>query len=90
MEWSDRILYGTDIGRWQEAEQDEQRMAQYRRTFQILETGDIVKGGFFGGPEIQGLDLPRDVLEKIYYKNAMRIYPGIRERMMELGYTIDP
>jgi predicted TIM-barrel fold metal-dependent hydrolase len=89
IEWSDRILYGTDIGRWQEAAEDERLIAQYVRTFKILETDEMVKGGFFGGPEIKGLDLPKDVLEKIYYKNAIRIYPGLQERMVELGYPID-
>jgi hypothetical protein len=89
IEWSDRILYGTDVGRWQEAAQDELRMAQYVRTFKILETDEMVKGGFFGGPEIKGLDLPKDVLEKIYYQNAMRIYPGLREKLAELGYSVD-
>jgi len=51
----------------------------YNRCFRILETDEIVQGGFFGDTPTKGLDLPRDVLEKIYYKNASRLYPGLAE-----------
>lgn len=30
---------------------------------------------------MKGLDLPREVLEKIYYKNAVKLYPGLKEAM---------
>ena len=62
---------------------------QYIRAFQILETGDTVKGGFFEGPEIEGLELPKKVLEKIYYKNAMRLYPQVKESLVALGYKVE-
>ncbi len=88
IEWADRILYGTDIGRWKEEAQDRERMGQYFRTFEILETDNLVKGGFFGGPDVKGLNLPKEVLEKIYYKNALRIYPGLRQKFLSLGYDI--
>ncbi|MBK8504586.1 MAG: amidohydrolase family protein [Saprospiraceae bacterium] len=89
IEWSDRILFGTDIGSWSDDAVTAERAQQYLRAFKILETSEIVNGGFFGGPEIQGLTLPREVLEKIYYKNALRIYPGVGEKMIKLGYQID-
>lgn len=88
IEWSDRILFGTDIGNWQDQSETSQRAEQYVRTFKILETDETVNGGFFGGPEIKGLQLPQDVLEKIYYKNAMRLYPGIKESLNKLGYIL--
>jgi predicted TIM-barrel fold metal-dependent hydrolase len=85
MEYSDRILFGTDIGRLNE--NDIPGLAdRYAKSFRILETDDIVKGGFFGNDDIRGLNLPKNVLENIYYKNAMKIYPGLRERMQRLGY----
>ncbi len=89
IEYADRILYGTDVGKWQNEEQTKQYAQRYFRTFQILETDAVVQGSFFSQDEIQGLALPRDVLEKIYYKNAMRIYPRVKECMGELGYEVD-
>lgn len=88
IEWADRILFGSDIGKWQDKEESSLRAEQYSRAFQILETGDSVKGGFFEGPEIQGLELPKEVLEKIYYKNAMRLYPKVKESLVKLGYQV--
>jgi hypothetical protein len=29
------------------------------------------------------------VLEKIYYKNALKIYPGLKDNMKALGYKVD-
>ncbi|TFH23390.1 MAG: hypothetical protein E4H10_12215 [Bacteroidia bacterium] len=88
IEWSDRILFGTDIGQWKDKGESSLRAEQYTRAFRILETGDTVKGGFFGGPEIRGLELPIDVLEKIYYKNAMRLYPQVKESLLTLGHIV--
>ncbi len=53
----------------------------YNRCFRILETADIVNGGFFGDTPTKGLALPEEVLEKIYYKNAIRLYPGLEEAL---------
>lgn len=89
IEWSDRLLFATDAGAWETDEETASSVQQYLRAFQILETNEKVKGGFFGGPEIQGLNLPKEVLEKIYYKNAARIYPGMKEQMIKLGYTFE-
>ena len=36
-----------------------------------------------------GSDLPIDVLENIYYKNAMRLYPRVKGVLIHLGYRID-
>lgn len=89
IEWADRILFGTDIGRWEDKGESTLRAQQYSRAFRILETGDIVEGGFFEGPEIKGLELPEEVLEKIYYKNAMRLYPQVKESLTKLGYKVN-
>ena len=89
IEWADRLCFGTDIGQWQDSEETANRADQYVRAFRILETGETVNGGFFGGPEIQGLELPREVLEKIYYKNAMRLYPHVKESLQKLGYELE-
>ncbi len=87
IEYSDRILFGTDIIGIINSEIP--RLAtRYSISFQILETNNQVKGSFFGDTITAGLNLPKEVLEKIYYKNALKIYPGLSERMQKLGYFI--
>ena len=89
IEWADRILFGTDVGTWNQESESSTRAGQYIRAFQILETENMVNGGFFGGPEIKGLNLPKDVLEKIYYKNALHLYPHVEESLIKLGYNLE-
>lgn len=68
----DRVLFGTD-GPW-----PEERLGYYWR---FLETGDEYFPYSEKRPQpqglwfIYGLDLPDDVLRKIYYSNALRILP---------------
>jgi len=88
IEWADRILYGTDISTFSDSKEVKLYAERYIRTFKILETNEMVEGGFFGSNPIQGLSLPRDVLEKIYYKNALKIYPNLKEQLSELGYRV--
>ncbi len=88
MEYSDRLLYGTDAKGVQSEEALHDYIERYSRTFQMLETDQMVEGGFFGMNPARGLNLPKDALEKIYYKNALNIYPGLKKRMDELGYAV--
>ena len=85
--YADRILFGTDISRV-EGEDVREIAERYARCFRLLETDDLVPGGFFGTAETKGLALPQDVLEKIYYRNALRIYPRVEEVLTKLGYTL--
>ena len=88
IKYQDRILFGTDISD-QPSKDAAAAAAGYIRCFKLLETGDVVEdGGFFSDKNAQGLELPREVLEKIYYKNAIAIYPRIGKVMEELGYEI--
>ncbi len=79
IEHSDRILFGTDIGGQPREGRYSEVAEGYRRVFQLLETDQMIKGGFFGGTETRGLALPVDVLEKIYYRNAARLYPRVKD-----------
>ncbi len=88
IEYSDRILYGTDIGIIKNESEVPEYINRYARTFRMLETDERVEGGFFGMNPAKGLNLPKDVLEKIYYKNALGIYPGIKDKMNSLGYIV--
>ena len=87
IEYSDRILFGTDVGGYENSAIPDY-VIRYANSFQILETEDIVASGFFGSKPTTGLNLPKEVLEKIYYKNAMKLYPGLSERMRRLGYKV--
>jgi len=66
----DRVLFGKDI--WAPTE--------YYCYFRVLETADEYfdyyrkRHAFW---KMYGLDLPDEVLKKLYYKNALRIIPGL-------------
>ncbi len=70
IEYQDRVMFGKDS--WNPEE--------YNVYFRCLETDDEYfdyyrkRHAFW---KIYGLDLPDEVLKKIYYQNALRIIPGI-------------
>ena len=80
--YQDRILFGTDMPA---------SVAMYRCYFRFLETFDE----YFFAPDydgtfdrhrwgICGIGLPKDVLVKIYYKNALKIIPGLKEDLKDV------
>ncbi len=85
MEYQDRIIYGTDIGarallRDREAGiEEEESLARIEVVRGFLENDGpftLTHSGFlFGGPEavFHGIDLPDDVLNKIYHQNFTRL-----------------
>lgn len=87
--FADRILFGTDISEQPRTDGPDGAAERYLRCFRLLETDSTVERGFFGGEPAVGLDLPQDVLEKIYYKNAVRIFPRVGEVLARLGYEVD-
>lgn len=70
IKYQDRVLFGKDL--WQPSE--------YHVYFRVLETADEYfdyyrrRHAFW---KMYGLDLPDEVLKKVYYKNALRIIPGL-------------
>ncbi|MCP4193927.1 MAG: amidohydrolase family protein [Planctomycetaceae bacterium] len=83
---SDRILFGTD-GPWPET-----RLRLYWR---FLETFDeyfpysekeFPPQGFW---RIYGIGLPDHVLRRVYYENASRIVPGVRQKLAKLVPQIE-
>ena len=88
IKYADRILYGTDIGRQPQPGKYKQVAEMYYRSFQLLETDKTIQGGFFGQTETKGLALPREVLEKIYYRNAARLYPRVKHVLTQLQYKV--
>ena len=82
----DRLLYGTDIGfrsngsggtslDWAQDVLDNIWLSdwEYFTTDKMLTQDDKVK-------HYQGLKLPESVLRKIYFENAMNMYPGLGEK----------
>lgn len=70
VKYQDRVLFGKDS--WEPSE--------YHVYFRTLETADEYFDYYrprHAHWKIYGVDLPDEVLKKIYYKNALRIIPGI-------------
>ncbi|MEO6004314.1 MAG: amidohydrolase family protein [Opitutus sp.] len=70
LKYQDRILFGKDA----------YNVAEYGVYFRLLETDDdffdpIRK--YHGIWKLYGLDLPDDVLKKVYYKNALHLFPSL-------------
>ena len=81
IEYQDRILFGSDFGG-----RVQNKAEAFASNFALLETDQMIAGGLTGvitdnGLMVKGLNLPKEVLEKIYYKNALNLYPGLKEIM---------
>jgi len=92
IEYADRILFGTDLASpWFVPVLDKrlakirEKVPQYQRYFEFLETDKELPSGVKDEHKMRGLALPLDVLEKIYFRNAMRIYPHITDTLKQLG-----
>ena len=79
IEYQDRFLFGSDFGG-----RVTNKAEAFATNFALLETELMIPGGITGvitdnGLVAKGLNLPKEALEKIYYKNALKLYPGMRE-----------
>jgi predicted TIM-barrel fold metal-dependent hydrolase len=76
--YSDRVLFGTD-GPWPEP-----RLRLYWRFLETFDENFPYSEKEFppqGLWNIYGIQLPDDVLRRIYHENAARIIPGVKERL---------
>lgn len=76
IKYQDRLMFGKDT----------YRPIEYHTYFRVLESGDEYFDYFrkrHAFWKMYGLDLPDDVLEKVYYKNALKIIPGIDATLFE-------
>jgi len=93
IKYSDRILFGTDIGNQPQKDKYQEVAEAYNRCFKILETDGVFTSEFFPpdvkGKTLEGISLPIDVLEKIYYRNAMKLYPRVKDVLVKLGYKVE-
>ncbi|MFC1586346.1 amidohydrolase family protein [Fibrobacterota bacterium] len=79
--YKDRLLFGTDGA-------TRHSSGQWSNALEMMESDQGGQSGFFGGSNIQGFNLPVDVLNYIYYWNATRLIPGVTEALENLGYEI--
>lgn len=76
IKYQDRVLFGKDT----------YRPVEYHTYFRIFETDDEYfpyfrkRHAFW---RMYGLDLPDEVLKKFYYKNALKIIPGIDKKLFK-------
>jgi hypothetical protein len=83
--YQDRLLYGTDAG-WEVDARDlsphlEALEQTYLSDYRYFATSEMVEAPFVApGFRCRGLELPSNVLERLYFGNARRWYPGIGER----------
>ncbi|MEM1305226.1 MAG: amidohydrolase family protein, partial [Planctomycetota bacterium] len=78
---ADRIMFGTDGPR------ASARIVPYWRFFETRDENFRYAENPFppqGLWNIHGIGLPDDVLRKLYYQNAERVIPGVREKLAKL------
>lgn len=76
IEYQDRVMFGKDT----------YRKAEYYVYFRVLETSDEYfdyyrkRHAFW---KMYGLNLPDSVLKKIYYENALKLFPKISKDLFK-------
>ncbi len=80
IEYKDRFMLGTDFN-------SRRSSAGFNYLRERLETDKALTFGNNGGAG-PGLALPLDVLNHIYYWNAARLIPGVKESLEKQGYSI--
>lgn len=80
--YQDRIIYGTDRGDYDGADQDPALLKgkvheEWLNDWNFLTTDRTISSWKVNG-EFKGLKLPREVVEKIYFKNAEKLFPELK------------
>jgi len=91
IEYQDRLIWSIDMTFKTNLQSTGYFVNHTGDWFRFLETDDVFGEDMaFNKKPIKGLNLPREVLEKLYYKNALRIYPDqLKESMKRLGYPVE-
>ena len=74
IKYQGRILFGQD---------GVQSVKSYRTHFRLLETDDDLIVFTSDRPPVYGLHLPDEVLRKVYYANAAKLMPRVKEALMK-------
>ena len=85
IKYCDRILFGSDV-----FAAGANGLA-FLKERDVLETDQVING-VHGGPKLEGFKLPDLVLNHIYYWNAVRLIPRVRQvleaRKFKIGYEL--
>lgn len=85
IKYCDRILFGSDV-----FAAGANGLA-FLKERDVLETDQVING-VHGGPKLEGFKLPNPVLNHIYYWNAARLIPRVRQvlesRKFKIGYEL--
>jgi len=76
IKYQDRIMYGTDLGAEESDNADSVKKKAHdlwMRDWKYFTTGDSLQSPFVN-KKFKGLQLPKTVVDKIYYKNAEKWY----------------
>jgi predicted TIM-barrel fold metal-dependent hydrolase len=81
IKYQDRIIYGTDEGDYEGAPADPNALKAHvdtvwTRDWKFLTTDQEMTSWEVNG-SFKGLKLPKSVIEKIYFKNAAKWFPGV-------------
>jgi predicted TIM-barrel fold metal-dependent hydrolase len=78
LKYQDRILYGSDVN-YGPADNDPEPVAQlhngWLEDWHFLVTSDRMQSADFEQP-FRGLHLPKEVVDKIYQRNAQKMFAG--------------
>lgn len=80
VKYQDRIIYGTDLGDYgSRTKMDPSKLKEdthevWVRDWKFLTTNDTMTS-WEVDDEFNGLKLPKSVIDKIYYKNAVKLFP---------------
>lgn len=92
IKYQDRVLYGTDMGA-SGRESKESLIKEMRdtwmRDWQYFVTHDTLTSGLVNNP-YQGLRLPRDVVDKIYYRNALKWFGAFENESVATPVSSNP
>ena len=91
--YQDRLIYATDESSWgpkphfgaELTDQTQRTPAQiagsaeenWKRHWKFFTSGEVMTAPKLPDMEFRGLELPREVIDKIYFRNAERWFPGI-------------
>jgi predicted TIM-barrel fold metal-dependent hydrolase len=70
IKYQDRVLFGKDSYQHEE-------FPYYWRTFETADEYFDYYRGYHAFWKLYGMDLPDEVLRKLYYRNTLRVVPGI-------------
>lgn len=82
IKYQDRIIYGTDEGDYKGSETNPFKLKEnvhlvWTRDWKFLTTNEVMTSWEVNG-EFSGLKLPKEVIDKIYYKNAVKLFPEFK------------